>query len=392
MKKVVWMLIFLILLIQVLADGSGTELDPYQITNLTELQNVNNDLSAYYILMNDIDASATSTWNWNGSDYQGFQPIGNSSSYFTGNFDGQNYTISNFYIYRPNSNYVGLFGYAVGSTIANLRLTNVEITGNELVGGIIGSSMDSGVTNLQAEGEINGESNVGGIFGYMVRGVISKSSSSVNLNSLYYSGGLVGDKIGGTVSECYTNSNITGLYYVGGLIGLGHSQSFTITNSYSLGMVAGDMYVGGIVGSLGSDSLVDSSYSTSFIDSSSTTYAGGLVGDNDGSVINSFYDNQTSGRSDTGKGVPKSTADMQNVATFTDTSTEGLTTAWDFVNNPNDDSANNDYWRIDDSYPTLSYFYVGEDEEESTAVPEFSDYAILLILMTTIMGFYYKKK
>ena len=44
-------------------NGSGTELDPYQISNVDQLQEMNDDLDAYYILVNDIDASATSGWN-----------------------------------------------------------------------------------------------------------------------------------------------------------------------------------------------------------------------------------------------------------------------------------------------------------------------------------------
>jgi hypothetical protein len=37
---------------------------------------------------------------------------------------------------------------------------------------------------------------------------------------------------------------------------------------------------------------------------------------------------------------------MKNIATFTDVSTVGLTTAWDFVGNPYDDLSNDDIWRI----------------------------------------------
>ena len=50
---------------------------------------------------------------------------------------------------------------------------------------------------------------------------------------------------------------------------------------------------------------------------------------------------------------------MNDVATFTDTATSGLSSAWDFVSNPNNDSANNDYWAIsssfNDGYPYLSW-------------------------------------
>jgi hypothetical protein len=52
---------------------------------------------------------------------------------------------------------------------------------------------------------------------------------------------------------------------------------------------------------------------------------------------------------------------MKTLATFTDETTVGLTTAWDFETNPNDDSANNDYWDMDlggatnSGYPFLSW-------------------------------------
>ena len=43
-------------------NGSGTEEDPYQISTVEQLQEMNDDLSAHYILMNDIDASETREW------------------------------------------------------------------------------------------------------------------------------------------------------------------------------------------------------------------------------------------------------------------------------------------------------------------------------------------
>ena len=51
--------------------GSGTEIDPYVITTVEQLQEMNDDLDAHYVLGNDIDAGATATWN----DGAGFAPI-----------------------------------------------------------------------------------------------------------------------------------------------------------------------------------------------------------------------------------------------------------------------------------------------------------------------------
>jgi len=40
-------------------DGDGTEANPYEITDVTELQEMEKDLSAHYVLVNNIDASNT---------------------------------------------------------------------------------------------------------------------------------------------------------------------------------------------------------------------------------------------------------------------------------------------------------------------------------------------
>ncbi|MFO8051072.1 MAG: hypothetical protein R6V01_05165, partial [Thermoplasmatota archaeon] len=91
------------------SGGSGTESDPYQISNVTHLQNMSSDLDAHYILVNDINASATRTWNWNGTDYMGFVPIGNDTdtetlgfqgTEFTGSLDGRGWNITGLFINR----------------------------------------------------------------------------------------------------------------------------------------------------------------------------------------------------------------------------------------------------------------------------------------------------
>lgn len=64
------------------------------ITNITDLQKIGNDpsypLGGDYELGNDIDASATNTWNAGA----GFDPIGTYASPFTGTFDGKSYSIT----------------------------------------------------------------------------------------------------------------------------------------------------------------------------------------------------------------------------------------------------------------------------------------------------------
>jgi len=71
------------------------------IANVTDLQNIKNDLDGNYYLTNDIDASATIGWNGGA----GFEPIDD----FIGTLDGCGYKISNLYINRPDENGVGSF-------------------------------------------------------------------------------------------------------------------------------------------------------------------------------------------------------------------------------------------------------------------------------------------
>ena len=143
------------------SGGSGTSGDPYQIANLTdlqELQNTSTDWGADFIQMADIDASATSGWAPNGSDgFFGFSPIGNDTNKFTGSYDGLDHTIDALYINRPTTNYIGLFGYtSYGATIENIGMTNVDIIGGDYyVGGLVGFNNYSSCFNCNFWRHVN---------------------------------------------------------------------------------------------------------------------------------------------------------------------------------------------------------------------------------------------
>ncbi|MFZ7103344.1 MAG: hypothetical protein ACOWWO_11915 [Peptococcaceae bacterium] len=105
----------------VFAGGDGTEQNPYQITTLAQLDEVKNDLTAHYMLMNDIDASDTVNWINIELGLIGFVPIGCSSLdvYFSGCFDGNGHSVKNIYIESSNVWDLSLFG--VTSSIAKIR-------------------------------------------------------------------------------------------------------------------------------------------------------------------------------------------------------------------------------------------------------------------------------
>jgi len=206
-----------------------------------------------------------------------------------------------------------LFGYLYGGTIQNLGVTNVNITGHDYTGGLVGNAEFSSS--------------------------ISKSYSTGTVNANYYLGGLIGYNTESPISDSYSTASVTASvngqgHYMGGLVGSNNAS--TISNSYSTGSVSGGFEEG---------------------------FMGGLVGScaNTTTIHNCFWDNVTSGQASSYGGTGKTTTEMKSLATFTATATEGLTTAWDFVTNPNDDVANNDYWDMDlsedinNGYPYLSW-------------------------------------
>ncbi len=125
--------------------GFGTTLNPYTITNWTQLQNINNSniltQNYYFNLLNNLSSSTSDYTNLASNTANGglgWNPIGDNTNEFNGTFDGLGFTISNLYINRPTQDYVGLFGYTNNATIKNIGLNDVDITGNSYVGGLVG--------------------------------------------------------------------------------------------------------------------------------------------------------------------------------------------------------------------------------------------------------------
>ena len=105
--------------------------------------------------MADIDLSSVANW----------EPIGADLNEFTGTFDGNGYVIKNMTIDRSDTNNVGLFGNTDGATIQNLGLENVNVTGTDYTGGLVGSANNTTVSNSYATGSVTGDVNTGGLVG-----------------------------------------------------------------------------------------------------------------------------------------------------------------------------------------------------------------------------------
>jgi len=147
---------------------------------------------------------------------------------------------------------------------------------------------------------VYGRSRVGCLLGEAVYGNISNSYSKCIVKAKSSNaGGLVGTSRAVTISDCYSTSKVSGPNSIGGLVGnlsalvndYGNGTGSKLSKSYSTGKVSGTgtspSAIGGLVGNL-SSSRTDNS-----------------------TVINGYYDQQTSTQTDTDKGEGKPTAEMQ---------------------------------------------------------------------------------
>ncbi len=305
---------------QIEAGGTGTEEDPYQITNCAELQTMNADLDAYYELVTDIDCSESISWNGG----QGFEPIGSTATPFTGYLYGMGNSISDLYIDRAGSDTVGLFGALnVNAVILGLGLENVSITGNNNVGALVGSYIGGAgaVFSVYSSGNVVGNGSVGGLIG------LSE----------------------GNVALAYSTCTVSGVAGVGGLIG---ANSGRIENTYAQGFVTGvtEGSFGGLVGY--NTNLIINSYSIGAVSAG----GGGLVGLNAFSVADSFWDIESSGQVSSSGGTGQTTAQMQTQSTFTNV-------GWDY------DSVWEYYVG---NYPKL-LFLVSDDPVGSATIVNFVD-------------------
>lgn len=191
--------------------GRGTEANPYQIATGEQLVYVRDFLDAHFIQTADIDLSEYNNWD----------PIGDSGAQFTGAYDGSGNLITGLAINRPAESTVGLFGYNSGE-IHGIGLEVVTITGDNRVGALIGD-------------------NRGDVYESYTTGAVTGNGT--------YIGGLVGFHDGdGTITNTYSTVKVTGGSQVGGLVGATWNTAGLISYSWSSGEVSGSSSVGGIVG------------------------------------------------------------------------------------------------------------------------------------------------
>ena len=165
-------------------------------------------------------------------------PIGDYDNRYTGTFDGGNHTITGLTI-NQYGNYVGMIDFLdSGGTVQNLTLENVNITGGDIVGSVVGDNYGT-VTACTASGNVSGTSRIGGVVGYNNGTVTACYHASGNVSGTSYIGGVVGRNTSGTLTACYhASGNVSGTSNVGGVVG--YNKSGTLTACYWSGLPDND--------------------------------------------------------------------------------------------------------------------------------------------------------
>jgi len=296
-------------------QGEGTSEYPYEIENAEDLQFLSSKnflWDKHFIMISNVNLQGIPLTPIGGSKMMGYVE-------FTGVFDGNDHIIRNVIM---NDYDHGLFGYvAAGGKICNLGIENIEVTGHS--GGSLAGENAGSIENCYCTGVVNnGWSSLGGLVGSNY-GNVTNCHSTGSVSGIGGVGGLVGDNNGGTITKCYAAGVVIQNESLdpscGGLVGW---NCGIITDCYAtttvIGQTGSTSCVGGLVGYSGWGSIINC-YSVGPV---SNGY--GLVGQNSDSVVASFWDIETSGQTTSAGGTGLTTAQMQDMDTYT-------SAGWDFV-------------------------------------------------------------
>ena len=256
--------------------------------------------SADLVLANDID-------------YSGFTVTHVGAAWV--NFDGNGYVISNF---SAESSFFG--GTA---KVKNLGLENVNISGNNDGASAFGANT---LNNCYASGFVKGKNQVGGLVGVAKGCVIKDCYADVEVNGGHSVGGLIGYLDGNesfSIENCYTVGSI--LTNGGGLIGsawLRGDRNGVINNCVSTCSVTSrgnNVTIGGLIGSFSVSGTLNMTNCYAVGEVSSGTNSGGLIGQftihnpEKCSISNIYYNMESTGQNDTGKGVGLSSSELNKM-------------------------------------------------------------------------------
>ncbi len=308
----------------------GTEENPYKIQYIEDLVDLSNKVNkgetyeeAYFTLERDLDFQQEGSYRqYDRTDYgdingvdgteqlmieltnpegTGFPPIGTGNA-FDGNFNGQEFTLSNLYV-NVTDMHAGLFGL-VGKEDSTNTIKNLTITGNVNKKGTTGHAsglVASSSANSIIIDNVHNKVNVtiedttkfaAGILGYSENSAkFINSDNSGNISGGEVAAGIMAKTEGKgkiEVDTCSNTGNITtASINTGGIVGQ-VSGTITIEKSTNYGTITSNLglHIGGLLGcdsSTTSNTTISKSHNYGQIkiennEATTASYVGGLMG------------------------------------------------------------------------------------------------------------------
>ena len=294
----------------------GTAANPIRIDSVADLQVLTSNATCYlsaYVFQQTTDLNLTGV-NWT--------PIGSGSGAFNGTYNGGGHTITGLIVSGTSG--VGFIGTGTGATIRHLTFTGATITtttgtagvlagvlldstvedvhvrtstvtgttgptGDDFVGGLIGTSQSSEITNVSSSATVQTRgASAGGLIGRTDGDTIVTASASGAVTAAgATAGGLIGSSCGMDLQYGSASGNVVaGGGASGGLVGfiglcIGSISSMdarpqTVSDSYATGNVSGDGSLGGFAGDISSVTVLRS-FATGTVTTTSGN-AGGFAG------------------------------------------------------------------------------------------------------------------
>ncbi|MBQ8306313.1 MAG: hypothetical protein IJX90_08880 [Blautia sp.] len=243
-----------------------------EVATAEDLAAMNEDLTADYVLTADIDLGGE-VWTPIGS----FSPAGEEgeeaempdlAAAFTGTFNGQGHSISNFTVGDEAGICTGLFGCIANTDVGNFTVENVVSDGTVMASAVVGYSYCSavhdvtlnGATITAHAGELSSEGMYGGVVAAGMMSTISDCTATADLTipDGTANTGIIGGGLELTsVINCKASGTVTAgnnCYGLGGISGCGFgAEEFTGCTAENVTITAGNdcYWIGGLTGYAG---------------------------------------------------------------------------------------------------------------------------------------------
>ena len=220
-------------------------------------------------------------------------PVGGAnvnSAYQTykGKIDGAGHTISGLVINSDNLGGNGFIGWIENSSITNLKLANVSVTGSlGYTAALVGYALITEISGCEVtSGTVTGIS-PGGLIGNQNQGSITNCTNRATVTSTYQrAGGIVGVINYTTIEGCKNYGTVMldsaiENPYVGGIVGQASDSGISTCENYGIVAIKNNKgYAGGIAGDASDISINSCTNYNSYIDGEYQGYVAGYVDEN----------------------------------------------------------------------------------------------------------------